>query len=177
MATRGVQTGRAFLAGVVGAALGSLVEIVAQAAGVPANIEMLLGTMLGGAPGALRWTVGLLLLLAGGGVLALGYAAMFEYWGRAGWLAGLALGIPQAIALGALLGLAPLVHPLVPGVLPAPGSFMSGFGTAGVALHVTTQLLFGALVGAMYEAVMAERRAQAQHRSDTPEVPRSRRAS
>jgi hypothetical protein len=156
-----VQRGRAFLGGVAGAAVVTLLELIARAGGIPANLEMLIGTMLGGAPGTGRWLAGLVVHLAGGGVLALGYAAVFESRGRAGWAAGVALGALQALVVGGLLGVLPRVHPLVPEILPAPGAFMSDFGSAGVALHVGSHLLFGALVGATYESAMAQRRALA----------------
>ena len=156
-----MQRGRAFLAGVAGAALVTLLELVARAGGIPANLEMLVGTMLGGAPSTGRWLAGLAVHLGGGGVLALGYAAVFESRGRAGWAAGLALGALQALAIGGLLGLVPRMHPLVPQTLPAPGAFMIDFGSAGVALHFASQLLFGALVGATYESAMAQRGARA----------------
>ncbi len=147
-----MQRGRAFLAGVAGAAVVTLLELVARAGGVPANLEMLVGTG--------RWLAGLVVHLAGGGGLALGYAAVFESRGRAGWTAGVALGALQALGVGGLLGVLPRVHPLVPEILPAPGAFMSNFGSAGVALHVAGHLLFGALVGATYESAMAQRRAR-----------------
>jgi hypothetical protein len=152
-----LQPGRAFLAGVAGAAVVTLIELLARGAGIPANLEMLLGTMSGGTPGALRWLAGLVLHLTGGGLLGIGYAVVFEYWRRAGWLPGLALGVPQALVFGAALGLLPRIHPLVPDVLAAPGRFMAAFGVPGVVLHLTINLGFGALIGVMYEAAMEDR--------------------
>jgi len=47
---------------------------------VPANLEMMLGTMMGGPPSAMRWIMGLMSHLIAGGIFALIYAVGFEYW-------------------------------------------------------------------------------------------------
>jgi hypothetical protein len=81
--------GKAFIAGVIGGAVMSILLALARAMGMPANLEVMQGTMLGLEPGATAWIVGFIMHLMISGLIALVYAAGFEYvTHRAGWLVG-----------------------------------------------------------------------------------------
>jgi hypothetical protein len=47
----------------------------------------------------------------------------------------------------------PMMHPLIPEMMPAPGTFMSNMGMMGVMAEIVLHVAYGAVVGAMYEPV------------------------
>jgi len=148
-----MNTGRAFLAGVVGALAMSVMMALARAMGMPANLEMLLGTMLGLEPGPTAWMLGLMMHLVAGGVFALFYAWGFENLQTAGAGIGSLFGLGHALVAGVFMGMMPMIHPMVPEVLPAPGPFMANLGMMGIVAEIVLHLLYGAIVGAMYVPV------------------------
>jgi hypothetical protein len=153
-----MRSGIAFSAGIIGGSVTSLILILARSLGMDVNFELLLGTMLGGEPSAARWIFGFVLHLMISGFIALIYASGFEHvTHQAGWRVGAAFALVHTLVGGIFLGLMPLLHPLVPEVLAAPGAFMSNFGLAGVISFAGLHVIYGALVGAMYGPVIHQR--------------------
>lgn len=149
----------AFLAGVLGAAVMSVITWAARNyAEMPVNMELMLGTMLGGPPDEAHWFTGLLVHLINGGIFGLVYGWLFEHvTNHAGWLMGLFFGLVHTIAAGIFLGLVPPMHALIPEVMAAPGFFMANLGAAGVIALFGLHMIFGAIVGAGYGRVLHPR--------------------
>lgn len=147
--------GRAFLAGVIGGAVMSILMAIARnLMGMPANLEMMEGTMLGLQPSTTTWIIGLMMHLVISGLIALIYAAGFEYvTHRAGWLMGVAFSIVHILIGGAAMGMVPAIHPLIPEMMPAPGAFLSNLGATGVIAFIMLHIIYGAIVGAVYPPV------------------------
>lgn len=156
--------GKAFLAGVVGGTMMTIIMALVRATMMPqANPEMMLGTMTGSMPGMGTWVMGLVIHLILSGVIALIYAVGFEYvTHRAGVLTGLGFAIIHLIIGGVVMGMMPMMHPMIPEQMPPPGAFMSGMGMMGTGLFVLEHLIYGAIVGAMYTPVHGELRAGAE---------------
>lgn len=158
MEKRDMKVERALGSGIAGTAIVSLLVAMARAQGMDMSFELMLGTFAGLEPGELALTLGLALQLLAGSVLSLGYAWFFErVLHHGGIAAGLVLAVPHAVAAGLLLGLAPALHPLIPERLPEPGLFWANLGAAGVIAVFVLHLVFGAIVGAGYGHVKAER--------------------
>ena len=131
-----MNPGRAFIAGVIGALAMSVIMIWLRAIGVPIHLELKLAAMLGTS----LWIVGLVAYLLIGGVLALGYAVVFEYvLNQAGIGAGLLVGACHTIAAG-----------FVWSQLTGPGPFWFSFGSSGIATLFLLHFVFGAIVGGLY---------------------------
>ncbi|MCA1634202.1 MAG: hypothetical protein LC802_11035 [Acidobacteria bacterium] len=156
--------GKAFLAGVVGGTVMTIIMALVRATMMPqANPEMMLGTMTGSMPGMGTWVMGLVIHLILSGVIALIYAVGFEYvTHRAGVLTGLGFAIIHLIIGGVVMGMMPMMHPMIPEQMMPPGAFMSGMGMMGTGLFVLEHLIYGAIVGAMYTPVHGELRAGAE---------------
>ncbi len=139
--------GRAFLAGVVGGAVMSVImEMARNLMGMEVHLERMLGTMLGLQPSTMTWLIGLVMHLVISGLIALLYAAGFEYvTHRAGWMMGVAFSLVHILIGGVFMGLMPMMHPMVPEMMPAPGAFMSNLGTMGVAAFVMLHMIYGAM--------------------------------
>jgi hypothetical protein len=153
---------KALLAGVVGGIGMSIVLAMARLLGMPANLELMLGSMLTRTTDLTAWIVGFVMHLIISALIALVYAAGFEYLThRAGWLLGLAFSIPHAIIAGIFMGMVPAMHPLIPEQMPAPGAFMANLGIMGVIGEFMAHMVYGAIVGALYQPVLryAEQRA------------------
>jgi hypothetical protein len=149
-----MKTGKAIITGILGAAVMTLIMWIARLMGLPANLEMMLGTFTGSQPSDGAWVLGLLIHLTAGGVFALVYAACFEFLThRAGIGVGIGIGAIHTIVSGLFLGAIPALHPLIPEQLPAPGLFMAGLGAIGVAAFTLLHLIFGAIVGGSYGQV------------------------
>lgn len=146
---------KALVAGVIGAAVMSIIMAMARAMGMPVNLELMLGTMMGGLPSAAKWIMGLIIHLIAGGIFALIYAAGFEYLThRADWLVGLGFGVIHTLFSGLLLAMMPAMHPLVPEMMPAPGAFMANLGMMGVGAFFMLHLIYGAIIGTIYSPVV-----------------------
>lgn len=151
-----MNAGKAFTAGVVGGAVMSLIMALVRVTLVQQgmNLEMLLGTMLGLAPTAATWVVGLVMHLVISGLIALIYAWAFErVTHRAGWMLGAGFGLIHAVIGGLFMGIIPAMHAMVPGELPAPGFFMANQGAMGVFALFVLHVIYGAVVGAIYAPV------------------------
>ena len=148
---------RAICVGLAGAAAMSVVMAMARMAGMPVRFEMWLGSWVTGEVGFPTWLLGLGLHLAVGAAAALGYALVFEKVAhRAGLREGLATSMFHAVIAGVALALLPMVHPLVPSELAAPGAFLSNMGTEGMLAFWLLHLLYGGIVGSTYGVVATE---------------------
>lgn len=153
-----MRPGKAILFGVLGAASISVLSAILRAIGLPLSIEIYLGTLTGIVPGPFAFGLGLLLHLVLGGVFGLIYAALFErVWDHGGAPVGMLLSVLHAGLIGMMLGLTPHVHPLVPERLPDPGPYFAHLGVAGVVSFFLAHVVYGAIVGAGYGHVPAER--------------------
>ena len=153
-----MRPGRALLFGTLGAAAISAVMAVFRALGMPLSIEMLLGTATGLAPGGTAFAVGLLLHLVIGACWGLLYGALFEkVWNHGGAPTGMLMAVPHAALVGIALGLTPQFHPMVPEQIADPGPYFANLHVAGVFVFFGSHLLYGAIVGAGYGHVVAER--------------------
>ena len=150
-----MKVGRAFAAGVMGALVMSFLIALARGLGMQVNLEMMLGTMLGGPPSLSKWVMGFVMHLIIGGLWALLYAAGFEYLTHhASWVIGLGFAMIHALIAGVFMGIMPAIHPLIPAMMPAPGAFMAHLGLMGVIAEFMLHLIYGAIVGAMYGPVL-----------------------
>jgi hypothetical protein len=143
---------QAFWAGVTGALVMTIIMALARFGGMDFNLEMILGTWFGLDPGVGTWLFGLVVHLAIGGVIGLIYGAGFEYWlHRSRWSTGVGLSVIHLVIAGIIIGGLPAVHPLIPEVLMAPGPFLVNFGLSGVVAFIALHLIYGGIVGSMYE--------------------------
>lgn len=150
-----MKAGKAFVAGVVGGAVMSVLLAVARLLGMPVNLEMLLGTMTGMDPGAVTWVLGLIMHLVISGAIALLYGLGFEYVShRSGALPGVVFSLIHIVVGGLFMGAIPGIHPMVPEVMAAPGAFMANIGDLGVIAFVVLHAIYGAVVGVMYGPVV-----------------------
>ena len=133
-----MNTARAFLAGVVAAAIVSMVILGLRAAGVPLDILR----RLAGIFGTSIWAVGFVLYLIVGGVVAIIYAATFEWiLNQGGVGAGVLMGAFNTIIAGFIWSFS-----------TDPGHFWEHFGVAGIASLFLVHFLFGGIVGGLYPA-------------------------
>lgn len=153
-----MKTTKAIIAGLVGAvAMTAIMWMGRTFMGMPANLEMMLGTMFGGSPGPMKWALGFAIHLSAGVVFALIYAAIFEkVTNRSGWLVGAGIGIAHTIFSGLMMGAVPIMHPLIPEQMPAPGMFMANV-PMGVIAFFMLHIIYGSVVGGMYGATMSKR--------------------
>jgi hypothetical protein len=149
-----LNTRSAFLAGVAGGAAMSIGLAGLRALGIPADFEMMLGTMTGLDPGTTALAIGFAIHFLIAGLIGLVYAWGFErVTRRAGVTIGAAFSVLNAIAGGLFMGLVPVMHPLIPESMPAPGAFMANLGTAGILAEFILHLVYGGVVGAVYRPV------------------------
>jgi hypothetical protein len=153
-----MRPARALLFGILGAAAISAVMGVFRLVGLPLSIEVLLGTGLGIAPGSAAFAVGLVLHLVIGGLFGLLYGYLFEnVWDHGGASVGVLTAVPHACLIGIVTGMTPQFHPMVPERLPDPGPYFANLGVPGVLVFFGAHVLYGAIVGAGYGHVAAER--------------------
>jgi hypothetical protein len=94
--------------------------------------------------------------VAGGALLGLAYAAVFEWvTHRAGALVGLALAVPHSVVTGLAFAFPPLLRPALFAASP-PGVFLEYGGVGATASLVLFVLAYGGLVGVLYGSVGAE---------------------
>ena len=137
--------------GVVGAVTISVVTAGLRAAGVPINFELMLGSLFTLELGFGTWLLGLAMHLALGACFGLLYAALFERCvGRASWSVGVFVAFAHIAFSGVALLAFPVIHPLIPDVLPAPGPMMLSLGWIAFVSFVALHVLFGAIVGGFY---------------------------
>lgn len=152
---------RAFLAGVVGGAIMTLLIAMARLLGMTTmDLELKLGSMISQEVNATSWVTGLVMHLIISGLIACIYAVGFEYVAhKASWLIGLGFAVIHTIIGGIFVGMMGQIHPLMPSdALPAPGPFAINFGTMTTVGFIVAHLIYGAIVGAMYEVTVEHRR-------------------
>ena len=153
-----MRAARAILFGVIGAGAISVVSALLRAIGLGVNIELILGTVFGGAPSTATFALGLVLHLAVGALFGLAYGYLFErVWDHGGASTGMILAVIHAALIGMVVGLTPQFHPRVPETIADPGPFFANAGLAGVLCFFGMHVLYGAIVGAGYGHVAAER--------------------
>ena len=133
-----MNAGRAFLAGVIGAVVMSLIMTGLRWLGVPLQIELRLAAMLGA--GSL--VLGLILHLLIGGLVGLVYALVFEYaFEQSGVGPGVIVGAINAMLAGFLWA-----------AFDGPGRFWTSFGPVGAIAILLVHMTYGATVGTLYKA-------------------------
>jgi len=153
-----MRAARAIVFGVLGAGAISAVSVVLRALGLPIRLELILGTMTGLAPGPAAFALGLFLHLALGGAFGLLYGWLFErVWDHGGAATGSLLSVLHAALIGMVMGLTPQFHPHVPEHIADPGPYFANAGIAGVVSFFLVHVVYGAIVGAGYGHVAAER--------------------
>jgi len=149
---------RATLCGVLGAGAISAASVLLRAVGIPIQLELILGTAFGLAPGTAAFALGLAMHLAIGGAFGLLYAWLFEtVWLHGGASTGMILAVLHGSLVGMVVGFTPRFHPLIPAQIPDPGAYFASLGTVGVVSFFAIHVLYGAIVGAGYGHVAAER--------------------
>lgn len=149
-----MKIGKAFLAGVVGGVATTLIGAIARAAGMSVNFEETLGSMVTRELGPTAFSIGLMMHLVISGLIALVYAAGFEFGTRrADWRTGMAFSLLHTFIAGLFLVMMPVIHPLIPSVIPPPGAFLLNLGAMGVTFFILIHVAYGAIVGAIYGPV------------------------
>jgi hypothetical protein len=138
--------------GVVAGSAIAAALVVGRAAGLSANSELMLGTLVVWRSTALAWVAGAGISAVTFGVVGLLYAAGFEYvTGGAGPGPGLALAVAHTVVSGLSLAVLPAVHPSMRmRTALEPGIFKSNYGAPDAGAFVVRHLLYGALFGALY---------------------------
>lgn len=127
---------RAFVAGVVGAVVMTLLFMWFTAGGIPLPIDTRLAALLG----TRVWAVGFVAYLLVGGVLGVLYAFVFEHVvHQSGVGVGMMVGAYNTIFAG-----------FVWAVLGGPGPFWDRAGAAGIFALFLSHVAYGAVVGALY---------------------------
>jgi hypothetical protein len=148
-----VNVGRAFMAGVAGGAVMSIGMAIGRALGMPGNVEQMMGTMFV-PPGTTAFLLGLFIHLMVSGLIALIYAWGFEHvTHRAGFLVGLGFAVVHTVIAGIVMGMMPMMHPMIPERMPPPGFFMANLGAMAAIAEVVLHLIYGAIVGGLYGPV------------------------
>jgi hypothetical protein len=133
-----MHRGRAFVAGVVGAGVMTVLFVGFTAMGIPLPIDTQLAALLG----TRIWAVGLAAHLLVGGVLGLLYALVFEHVvHQSGLGVGMMLGAYNTIFAGFFWA-----------ALGGPGAFWDRDGAAGIMALFVTHIVFGGVVGLIYRS-------------------------
>ncbi len=144
--------GRAMIGGLIGAVAVTFYNLILRWLGMYIDIEMILGTLFGGMPGPGMWWIGFGIHLVVGMMFGVVYAFFFELGTRrTGWLAGVKVGVLHTIVAGFLYGLLPVVSPVIPRYLDAPGYFMAHHGFPYILAFIGMYMLFGIVMGLTYK--------------------------
>jgi hypothetical protein len=145
-----IRWGRALLGGFVGALAALLVLL---AAWWLMRFDFFASDALRAALPSFSWLRvigGAIVLLAGGPVIALSYALVFEYVTRfSGLLLGAVLGFVHGLVVWLACGLIPWLFPNV-GAAFADAFSLLFFGTAIIIAFAVAHILYGALLGRVY---------------------------
>jgi hypothetical protein len=148
----GVRAG--FVSGILAGALVSLLLEAARAIGVPIRLEWMLGTLFGFPPGPAAFVGGYTVHLILSGATAVLYNCGFRRAPRRTAVAmGLAFSLIHLAIVGVAAAAVPPMHLHPSEVLPRPGPFFSNFGTLGIVTLVLAHLAYGAIVGAVHDAM------------------------
>ncbi len=151
---------KAFLAGIVGAAIMTIMLSSANAAGFHVlDFSMMWGTLVGLPIGVWAWLAGFAIHLAVGGIFALIYALLFNAFSGAGAVRGGGIGIVHGGITGIFLPLLPLVHPLMNnGRMQSPRPYFAGHGLPGILFYFGIHIVYGITVGWLYARIVPEAR-------------------
>lgn len=153
-----MKIGRGLLYGLLGAGAISILSTLLRGLGLPIQIELLLGTLFGAQAGPLAFVLGLGIHLTIGALFGVLYAWLFEtVWNHGGASTGMILAVLHASLFGMFIGLTPQFHPLIPEQMANPGAFYANLGVGGVVAFFALHIIYGALVGAGYGHVAAEK--------------------
>ncbi|KAF0095218.1 MAG: hypothetical protein E1N59_1264 [Puniceicoccaceae bacterium 5H] len=149
-----MKYGKAFFAGVVGAVIFSILLAILRLFGLPMNLGVTLGTLLGFAPSNAFWP-GFVFHVAGGGFIGLLYAAVFEFAShKAGPGTGAVVGTIHCVISGLAMMALPMLHPMMPNPMTPPGPFAIHYGIGATLTFIALHLIFGAIVGTLYRPVV-----------------------
>jgi hypothetical protein len=149
-----MRAGLAFWAGVIGAAVMVFgMWIVRAAGGTDFNFGFWWGSMITGTATVASWWLGFVIHLIVGGLVGLIFAAAFEYIGRSNWVLGLLGGVGFAVVGGLFLEWISRAHPAIPQVIRYPGYFTATWGASSVIAFWVMSLIYGAIVGGMYDPI------------------------
>lgn len=133
-----MHAGRAFIAGIAGALVMTVMMIGFRAVGMPLQIESQLASLLG----TRVWAVGFATHILIGGALGIAYALCFEHvLHQSGVGAGLMVGSYNTIFAG-----------FVWAAIGGPGAFWEAAGPQGVIALFLSHLAYGAVVGGIYRS-------------------------
>ncbi len=133
-----MHTGRAFVAGIAGALVMTVVTMWFSALGSPLRIEAQLAARLGTS----AWAVGFVAHLLIGGAIGIVYAVVFEHVvHQSGVGVGLMIGSYNTIFAG-----------FVWAMIGGPGAFWAAVGPLGVIALFVSHLAYGAVVGGLYRS-------------------------
>jgi hypothetical protein len=139
-------------AGMTGAALSACLSFMGRTLSITViNPELVMGSILTHRLDLTSYRLGMILHLAGGGILGWVYGLIFKIIHRTGWSTGIACATAQWVLFGAALGLVPASLALLPGEFTTPGFFWSRLGPLTPILLFIEYLTFGAIVGAVHE--------------------------
>ena len=147
-----VSTSSILMIGAAASAVVSLIFHFARLLGwTRMNVELIIGSLFTAEIGPKTWWVGFAALLAVGAAAALGYGFIFRSARRSGAGVGLNLSLFHWGLSGIAIGILPAFHPLVSERLPAPGFYMLGEGLREGLSYFAAHLLFGGLVGSLFD--------------------------
>ena len=152
-----IDLANASYAGIVAGGVMAMLFVVGRAGGLLSNSEMMLGTILVGRSTSLAWATGAGISIATSCLVGPMYAVGFEHVIHAsGPVAGVGLGAVHAAVSGLALAALPFVHPLMKiQLFSKPGIFKSNLGALDASAFVLLHLLYGTIVGLLYDPAAA----------------------
>jgi hypothetical protein len=147
-----IDFANALYAGVVAGSVIAILFAIGRSGGLAAHSELMLGTLVVRSP-TLAWLTGATMCVVTFGFVGILYATGFQYLTRrTGLAAGVGLAIVHTLISGLALAALPAVHPLMRARISSePGIFKSNLGTLDACAFVALHLLYGALVGLLYD--------------------------
>ncbi len=147
-----MNNSRAMMGGAIGAVAVTIYNLILRYLGMHIDLEMILGTIFGGMPSPGMWWIGFGIHVIVGMIFGIIYAFFFELGTRrTGWAAGLKIGVLHTFIAGFLYGLFPVISPVIPYYLPAPGYFMAHDGFPYIIAFIGMYMLFGIIMGLTYK--------------------------
>jgi|GEM_PF-833716 len=158
---------KAFTGGLAGGLVMTLALMGARKFGLTdLSLALLLGSMVTASGGIAVWWLGFFIHLMLSGIVGWLYGAAFEkITHRAGVRMGALLSIFHVTAAGILLGILPVMHPLLASppqpiskdFLLAPGFFALNYGLTTAIVFFILHLVYGMIVGAVYKPAARHR--------------------
>jgi len=127
-----------------------IVRLGGRLAGHDADLCALLGASIAAHRGIWPWLLGAALQLVIGIVVAIVYAAIFEWvTRRAGGVVGFIVGLGHTVIAGLAVGFLPAAR-LIEAATAPPGAFMEYRGPLVVVAFMIAHLAFGIIIGFLY---------------------------